>query len=123
MDGPNTAERRVSDATAQLLVAQIAAVGVTRTRVPIAPALLTRYSGRNELTPGFAFDIAADTGRSRLLIRLGDQARLPAYAASDRDFFFEAVDAQISFVADRTGRVMALLLHQGGRSQEARRLK
>lgn len=84
--------------------------------------ILARYSGRYELAPGFEFDIVADAGRSRLLIRLGDQARLPAYAASEREFFFEAVDAQISFVEDRTGRVTALRLHQGGRSQEAKRL-
>lgn len=120
---PDTAQRRVSDANAQLLGAQIAAKGVRRARVPISPTVLARYSGRYELAPGFEFDIAADTARGRLLVRLGDQARLPAYATSDRDFFFEAVDAQISFVADRTGRVTALILHQGGRDQEAKRLK
>lgn len=120
---PDTAQRRISDANARLLIAQIAEVGAIRTRVPVAPTLLARYSGRYELAPGFEFNITADTGSGRLLIRLGEQPRLPAYAASDQDFFFEAVDAQISFVMDSAGRVTALVLHQGGRSQEAKRLR
>ena len=119
---PDTGERRLSSASARLLTEQIAGVGKVLTRVSIDAALLTRYAGRYELAAGFDFVIAADTARSRLMVRLGDQGRLPAYPASDTDFFFEAVDAQISFVADGAGLTSALRLHQGGRTQEARRL-
>lgn len=119
---PDTSERRLSSASARLLTEQIAGVGTVLTRVSIDAALLTRYAGRYELAPGFDFVIAADSARSRLIVRLGDQGRLPAYPASDTDFFFEAVDAQLEFVMDSTGRVSALRLHQGGRTQAARRL-
>lgn len=119
---PDTAERRLSSTSARLLTEQIAGVGSIRTRVSMDGALLARYAGRYELAPGFHFVIAADTARSRLMVRLGEQGRLPAYPASNTNFFFEAVDAQISFVTDTAGSASALLLHQGGRTQEARRL-
>lgn len=119
---PDTAQRRFSPANAQLLADQIAGVGAVRTRVAIDGALLSRYAGRYELAPGFDFVILADTTRSRLVVRLGDQGRLHAYPESNRDFFFVAVDAQLSFVADGAGNITALQLHQGGRTQDARRL-
>lgn len=119
---PDTAQRRLSRAHAQLLTEQIAGVGVIRTRAPIDGTLLARYAGRYELAQGFHFVIAADSARSRLMVRLGEQSRLPAYPESNTDFFFEAVDAQISFVADSGGSISALRLHQGGRTQEAKRL-
>lgn len=119
---PDTAQRRLSGASAQLLTEQIAGVGAIRTRVAIDSTLLARYAGRYELAPGFDFVIAADAARSRLIVRLGDQGRLYAYPESNTDFFFEAVDAQLSFVADSAGNISALRLHQGGRTQEARRL-
>lgn len=119
---PDSGERRLSRASAQLLAEQMAGVGKVFTRVSIDAALLTRYAGRYELAPGFDFAITADTARSRLMIRLGDQGRLPAYPACDTEFFFEAVDAQIEFVIDSADRVSSLRLHQGGRTQDARRL-
>lgn len=119
---PDTAQRRLSKAHAQLLTEQMPGVGKIRTRVAIDGAILARYEGQYELEPGFHFVIAADSARSRLLVRLGEQSRLYAYPASNTDFFFEAVDAQIRFVADASGRITALRLDQGGRTQEARRL-
>jgi len=119
---PETAQRRLSRAHARLLTEQMAGVGATRTRVSIDGALHAGYAGRYELAPGFHFVIAADTVRSRLIVRLGEQGRLPAYPASNTDFFFEAVDAQLSFVADSAGKSSALRLHQAGRTQDARRL-
>jgi len=118
---PDTAQRRFSSANAQLLTEQMAGVGVVRTRVAIDDTLLVRYAGRYELAPGFHFVVGADTARSRLIVRLGDQGRLHAYPESNTKFFFEAADAQISFV-DSAGRTSALQLHQGGRIQMARRL-
>lgn len=119
---PDTAQRSFPSAHAQLLTEQIAGVGKVRSRVAISGALLARHAGRYELAPGFDFVITADTARSRLVVRLGDQGRLYAYPESPTDFFFEAVDAQISFVAEGAGRSAALRLHQGGRVQEARRV-
>jgi CubicO group peptidase (beta-lactamase class C family) len=119
---PDTAQRRLSAAQAELLMAQIAGVGAVRTRVTIDRALLDRYAGRYELAPGFDFVIVSDSARSRLLVRLGDQGRLVAYPESETDFFFETVDARLRFVSDDRGRVTSLLLLQGGRTQEARRV-
>lgn len=119
---PDTAQRRLSPRNAELLLSQMTSVVETPARVPIEPEVLARWAGRYQLAPGMVFDIKADPGHGRLLVRLGDQSRLPAYPASDLEFFFEAVDARIAFTADASGRVTGLQLHQGGRTQEARRL-
>lgn len=119
---PDSAQRRLSPTNAELLLSQMTRVREAPVRVPIEPDLLVRYTGHYELAPGLVFDIKADPGQGRLLVRLGDQSRLPAYPASDLEFFFEAVDARIAFTAGADGRVTGLQLRQGGRTQEARRL-
>lgn len=67
------------------------------------------------------FDIAIAKGR--LQMRLGDQPQFPLFAESETKFYLEAVDAQITFVLDATGKAAALVLHQGGRDQQAARIE
>ena len=47
--------------------------------------------------------------------------RTPAPAL--RKFFYQVVDAQITFVADDQKHVTTLILHQNGQDQEAKRIK
>lgn len=119
---PDANQRQLSPGQTQRIAVQLQERPPVRMRVRLPGPTLRKYEGRFELTPGFDFIISPDTIGRRLWIRLGDQSRLPAYPEANGDFFFEAVDAQISFVSDRSGRVTALRLQQGGRSQEAKRL-
>jgi len=41
------------------------------------------------------------------------------FAESKTNFFYKVVDAQITFVPDKDGKVSKLTLHQGGRDLEA----
>lgn len=91
-----------------------------RTPVEIEEHLLASYTGRYELSPGMVFDVKHSGGH--LDIRLGNQPRFPAFPESDSKFFFEIVDAQITFLRNEAGTVVALMLHQGGRDQEAKRI-
>jgi CubicO group peptidase (beta-lactamase class C family) len=89
--------------------------------VPIDPALLVRYLGKYELAPGILFDVALQDGR--LAIRLADQPRLAVFPKSDTRFFYEAVEAEITFVVDETGTVTGLVLHQAGMEQRAAKVE
>jgi hypothetical protein len=44
------------------------------------------------------------------------------FAESTRDYFFKGVDAQITFETDGEGRGIALILHQLGMDQRAKRI-
>ncbi|HZL47084.1 MAG TPA: serine hydrolase, partial [Opitutaceae bacterium] len=80
-------------------------------------ANLEDYVGRYPLAPTFVMSVTTDQGR--LFLQATGQARLPVCASAKDEFFYKAVDAQISFQRDATGRVSGLVLHQGGRDVAA----
>lgn len=88
--------------------------------VRLDPSLLDACSGRYELAPGFVLTISRQG--DRLLSQATGQEHVEIFAQSETEFFFKAVDAQITFVKDGAGKVTGLVLHQGGRDTPAPRL-
>lgn len=119
-DWPLPDRQQVSPGRVERLFAQFDRVANKRVKVNVDPVILARYVGKYELTPGLLFDITLVDGQ--LQIQLGDQPQFPLFAESDARFFLEAVDAQITFVVDAAGQPTALILHQGGRDQQAARI-
>ncbi len=118
---PPEEQRPVSEALSDAVFAQLELAESTRTKVRVEERVLERYVGRYELAPGLEFEVTQSTGQ--LEVRLGDQPRFPVYAESEAKFFFEVVDAQITFVLNEEGQAVSLILHQGGRDQEAKRIE
>ncbi|WP_460821999.1 serine hydrolase [Lysobacter olei] len=116
-DWPLPDRRQVSPGRIERLFAQLDRVATKRVKVDVAPAVLARYVGKYDLAPGMQFDITLVD--DQLLLRLGDQPQFALFAETDTRFFLEAVDAQITFVVDASGKPKALVLHQGGRDQQA----
>jgi D-alanyl-D-alanine-carboxypeptidase/D-alanyl-D-alanine-endopeptidase len=56
-----------------------------------------------------------------LVARLTGQPFFPIFASAKDEFFYKAVDAQLSFHRDATGKVGRLTLHQNGRDMPATR--
>ena len=56
-----------------------------------------------------------------LVAQATGQGAAPIVASARDEFFYRVVDAQISFVRDSTGKVVSLVLHQGGRDLAAPR--
>ena len=46
-----------------------------------------------------------------------------AFPEGPRDFFYRAVDAQITFDTDSSGRAVSLTLHQNGANVPGKRIK
>jgi len=84
-------------------------------------ATFESYVGKYELAPGVVFDIALQDGQ--LTAQLTGQQRFPIYAKSQTEFFYKVVDAQITFVKDKDGKVTALVLHQLGLDQTAKKIE
>jgi len=78
----------------------------------LSSAALQRFAGRYQLTPTLAISIRRRG--DQLYEQETAQSALPIYPYGPTSFFLKAVDAQISFVADKQGRVNGMILHQGG---------
>jgi CubicO group peptidase (beta-lactamase class C family) len=116
-DWPLPDRRQLSDTRAERVFAQHDRVANQRIKIDLDPAVLSRYVGKYQLAPDLLFNITLVDGQLR--VRLGDQPEFPLFAESPSKFFLEVVDAQITFVIDASGSPTGLILHQGGRDQQA----
>ena len=88
--------------------------------VGVAPEVMERYVGRYALAPGFHLTITLD--EDRLMVQATGQPAAQVYPKSDTDWFFKAVDAQLTFQVDDRGRCTGLILHQHGQDMPAGRV-
>jgi hypothetical protein len=92
-----------------------------RVAITLASATLDTYVGKYELARDAIFTIRRSG--DRLLAQLTGQQFLQIFPESQNEFFYKAVDAQLTFVKNDKGEVTGLILHQNGIDQTAPRLK
>ena len=117
--GPDDIGRHLLDTSLPLLPP--AAPPKTHREVAIDPQSLDTFVGRYQLAPAAIFSITREGGR--LFEQLSGQARFEIFPESEKDFFLKIVDAQITFEVDAQGKASALVLHQNGVDQRARRIE
>jgi CubicO group peptidase (beta-lactamase class C family) len=84
------------------------------------PKIFDGYVGQYQLAPNFILTITREA--DQLYARATNQPKLPIFPESERDFFYKAVDAQITFETDANGRATSLTLHQNGANLPAKRI-
>lgn len=89
--------------------------------IKLDPKLFDAYVGEYQLAPNFIIKITRE-GDSFFGQATGQQ-RFEIFAETESDFFFEVVDAQITFVKDDKGQVTYLVLHQNKMDQQAKKIK
>ena len=89
-----------------------------RVEVDVDRSILERYVGTYEITSEFVFTVSLE--EVGLTVQLTGQPTFRIYPESETEFFLKIVDAQITFVVE-DGEVQALILHQNGINQRARR--
>jgi hypothetical protein len=82
--------------------------------------LHTRFVGAYQMRPGLYMTITMSG--EQLMSRLGDQDALPIFAEANDKFFPKAVDAEMEFVKDSSGKITNLVLHQNGHDTQMHRL-
>jgi hypothetical protein len=82
------------------------------TNVNVPAKTLESYVGQYELTPGFVLTIRKEA--DRLTGQATGQPRLALTARTETDFQVSGVDASLTFVKDKDGKVTQLVLHQNG---------
>jgi D-alanyl-D-alanine-carboxypeptidase/D-alanyl-D-alanine-endopeptidase len=91
------------------------------TQVAVDPKLFDGYVGTYQVTANVIFTITRD--KDHLFAQLTGQPALEIFPEGERDYFYKAVDAQITFVTDSRGRATELILHQNGRDLHAKRFE
>lgn len=80
-----------------------------------------RYAGYYAITPEFGLTVTVKD--DKLFVQATGQSTLQVFPKTNTEFFYKAVNAQITFVPDKEGKVNQLILHQGGRNQKGARLQ
>jgi CubicO group peptidase (beta-lactamase class C family) len=88
--------------------------------VQLDPRSLDQFVGRYELEPGSVLNITRSA--DHLWLQATGQPKAQLFPKSETNFFLKAMDAQVSFVKDASGKVTHLIFHQGG-DREALRIK
>jgi D-alanyl-D-alanine-carboxypeptidase/D-alanyl-D-alanine-endopeptidase len=91
-----------------------------RIAVKLDAKALDACVGQYELAPGAIFTVRREGGR--LLAQLTRQQFLEIFPENETNFFYQAVDAQLTFIKNARGEVTSLVLHQNGQNPRARKL-
>jgi hypothetical protein len=106
-----------ADSPADEIAQRLAEQRQPRTVVPLDPKQFDRYVGHYELAPNAFVAITRDG--EHFFAQLTGQSKFEIFPESSTKFFFTVVAAQISFVRDSEGKVIAMVLHQNGMEQHA----
>ncbi|MCU0410359.1 MAG: serine hydrolase [Bacteroidales bacterium] len=89
--------------------------------VEVDESLLMKYAGEYELQPGFTITFTCEG--KKLFTQATGQERFEIFPESNTKFFLKVVDAQVEFIQDESGKYNKIILYQGGRSMEAKRIR
>lgn len=89
-------------------------------RIELDPVMLNSYSGQYRLGN---VDLTVEKSEDDVLwVRIADQPAYPIYPESETKFFYTVADRQMSFVKDKQGNVIKLIVHQGTFDQIAEKV-
>ena len=88
--------------------------------VKVGADVLDRYVGLYEMAPGVYFTITRKG--TRLSVQLTGQSPFRIYPQTSTRFIYRVAQAAISFKEVKDGKATALVLHQGGKDQPAKRV-
>jgi len=92
-----------------------------RKEVPVDPKILDGYTGKYAFAPNITLTVTREG--NQLVTEMTGQGKVPIFPEGERDFFAKAVDAQVTFVTDSSGKATELILHQNSIDQHAKRIE
>lgn len=112
---------KISKSLAAIVFGQPYEKPSARKEIAVDASILQQYVGDYQLTPTFSITISLE-GKA-LKAQATNQPEFAMYAEREDFFFLKAVDAQIEFVKEESGKVGELILHQSGMKQKAKKVK
>ncbi|MFN8347802.1 MAG: serine hydrolase [Spirosomataceae bacterium] len=89
--------------------------------VVVPGSVLETYAGDYQLAPNFILTVTKEG--DKLITQATGQQKIEIFAESETKFYPKVMQATIEFVKDETGKVTKLILNQGGRTIEAKKIK
>ncbi len=83
--------------------------------------ILETYVGEYEIPSVFTFSITKEAGK--LFLQGQGQEKIEMFADTENKFFLKVNDAQLEFVKDDLGKVLKVVMNQGGRQADAKKIK
>jgi CubicO group peptidase (beta-lactamase class C family) len=101
--------------------AKIAELTGEQKEVKVDPKIYDSYAGEYQLAPTATLTITNDNGR--LMAQITGQEKFELFPSSETDYYLKVVSARVTFVKDEQGKVMELILTQGGRKTTAKKVR
>jgi CubicO group peptidase (beta-lactamase class C family) len=89
--------------------------------IDVDTRILDTYVGEYELGTNFILTVTRD--KNQLITQATGQGKIEIFAESETKFFVKVMDAQLEFIKDVSGKVEKLILTQGGRKMDAKKIK
>jgi CubicO group peptidase (beta-lactamase class C family) len=89
--------------------------------ITLSQEMLKRYEGLYEVVPQFQITITVEEGK--LIAQATNQPKFELFAQKENYFFLKAVEAEVEFVTNEKKEVEKLILYQGGRKTDAKKIK
>ena len=93
----------------------------TRTEIKVPDDLLARYAGEYQLNPTLILAITKEG--SKLFGEATGQPKVELFAETENKFFLKVMDIQMEFLTSDNGQISKLILHQGDKKTEAKKIK
>lgn len=90
--------------------------------ITLKPEVLDKYVGEYQLN-GRKRKIAVTREGDKLLMQVTGQGKAQIFPESESNFFMKEAPVQITFKIDESGEVTGLIVHQGGKDTEAKKIK
>lgn len=94
---------------------------IVRKVIALDSKVLKTYVGKYELQPGFLLTVTVEG--NKIFAQATGQQKVEIFPESETKFFLKVVDAQITFVKGKEGKVNQLILHQSGRDMPAKKIE
>lgn len=88
--------------------------------IEVDEKILETYVGAYEIPSAFTFAVIKE--EEKLFIQAEGQDPFGIFAETENKFFTKIDDAQFEFIKDGSGKVTSLLLNQGGRTADAKKI-
>jgi hypothetical protein len=96
-------------------------VAKKRITIKVNPEIYDQYVGKYKLGQDCILSVTKED--DRLMIQPTGQEKIEAFPETETDFFHKIVDIQISFVKDKQGNVIKLIVHRNGKDTDAEKIK
>jgi CubicO group peptidase (beta-lactamase class C family) len=89
--------------------------------ISVPTEILNKYTGLYEVVPQFQIIITTEEGK--LFAQATGQPKFELFAQKENYFFLKAVEAEVEFISSEKGGTEKLILYQGGRATDAKKIK